>query len=196
MPRTLFLSARSPFARKVHLLLLEKSLPFEKHVVDLTARTERFVAISPLGKVPVLQDEDGTVIFDSTVIAEYLEDRYPEPPMFGRGVQQRLLHRQIEELGDTVSEQAIALFFDKDVPRVLDKARRLLDKAYAELEQRIARGQVPEEFGVGHASVMSALGYQQLRLGRESIEAHPSVERWLQPFMARRSVLAAPAPTE
>ena len=196
MPRTLFLSVRSPFARKVHLLLLEKNLPFEKHIVDLSARTERFVAISPLGKVPVLQDDDGTVIFDSTVIAEYLEDRYPEPPMFGRGVQQRLMHRQVDELGDTIAEQAVALFFDKDVPRVVDKARRLLDKAYVELEQRIARDQVPDEFGVGHASVLSALGYLQLRLGRESIDAHPSIERWLQPYADRKSVRTAPAPTE
>lgn len=196
MPRTLFLSARSPFARKVHLVLLEKGLSFEKHVVDLTARTERFVAISPLGKVPVLQDEDGSVVFDSTVIAEYLEDRYPDPPMFGRGVTERLLHRQVEELGDTIAEQAIALFFDKDVPRVVDKASRLLEKAYVELEQRIARGQVPADFGVGHASVMSGIGYLQLRLGRATLDAHPAVERWLAPFASRPSVLAAPAPKE
>src|SRR4051794_2419989 len=105
MTRTLFVTARSPFARKVHILLLEKGLPCELSIVDLGARSAEFVAVSPLGKVPVLRDEDGTVVFDSTVIAEYLEDRYPSPALFGSGVQQRLLHREIESVADTIADQ-------------------------------------------------------------------------------------------
>jgi glutathione S-transferase len=196
MPRTLFLSQRSPFARKVRIALIEKGLAVELVVEDLMARSPRFVAVSPLGKVPVLQDEDGTLVFDSTVILEYLEDRYPEPALYGRGVRQRLLHRQLEELGDTIAEQAIALFFSKDIPRVVDKARQQLDRAFRELALRIARDEVPEDFGAAHASVSSALGYLELRLGRASIEAHPEVERWLSTFAARRSLLEAPAPKE
>jgi glutathione S-transferase len=193
MNRTLFLTLRSPFARKAQLMLIEKALPFEMAVVDLSARSAAFVAISPLGKVPVLQDEDGTVVFDSTVIAEYLEDCYPETPMFGVGTRQRLLHRQLDELGDTAAEQAVTLFFSKD-KAALDKAQQQLHKSFREISARIARGEVPKDFGVGQAAVICTLGYLEFRLGRTTIEAYPAIEQWLAPFADRKSVLAAPGP--
>ena len=70
MARTLFYTARSPFARKVRIVLREKNLPFQLVEVDLANRSPEFVQISPLGKVPVLVDEDGTTLFDSTVMLE------------------------------------------------------------------------------------------------------------------------------
>jgi len=196
MTRKLFISARSPFARKVRILVLEKALPCEIAVIDLAARTPEFVATSPLGKVPVLRDEDGTVVFDSSVIAEYLEDRYPEPRLLGSGVHERLLHRAFNDLGDVSAEASITLFMDKDSGHAagLAKAKRQLDLSLRELCMRIERGDVPKEFGLGHAAVISAVHYIELRLGEATMQPYPAIKQWIARFLDRKSVVGAPAP--
>jgi len=192
MTRKLFISARSPFARKVRILVLEKALPCEIAVIDLAARTPEFVAISPLGKVPVLRDEDGTVVFDSSVIAEYLEDRYPEPKSLGSGVHERLLHRAF----NVSAEASITLFMDKDSGNAagLAKAKRQLDLSLRELCMRIERGDVPKDFGLGHAAVISAVHYIELRLGEAVMQPYPAIKQWIARFLDRKSLIGAPAP--
>jgi glutathione S-transferase len=72
-----------PFGQKVRIILAEKGLSYELVEVDFTQGEQRkpdFLRLNPFGRVPVLIDEDITV-YDSTVIAEYLEDEYPEPPL-------------------------------------------------------------------------------------------------------------------
>jgi glutathione S-transferase len=72
-----------PFGQKVRIILAEKGLSYELVEVDLAQSEQRrpdFLRLNPFGRVPVLVDED-TVIYDSTIIAEYLEDEYPEPPL-------------------------------------------------------------------------------------------------------------------
>ena len=194
MSRKLYFSQRSPFARKVRILLAEKQLAYEPKQEDLTARSEDFKALSPLGKVPLLLDEDGTLVFDSTVIAEYLEDRYPNPPVLGKGVKERLCHRAFDELADTVADQAVALFFGKDSGASLAKQERQLELALDELQKRIRDGAVPAEFGLAHAAVIGALGYLELRLGSERVTARPELARFIAPHLTRASELAAPPP--
>jgi len=72
-----------PFGQKVRIILAEKGLSYDLIQVDLTQGEQRrpdFLRLNPFGRVPVLVDED-TIIYDSTIIAEYLEDEYPEPPL-------------------------------------------------------------------------------------------------------------------
>jgi glutathione S-transferase len=72
-----------PFGQKVRIVLAEKGLSYELVPIDLTQGEQRrpeFRRLNPFGRVPVLVDED-TIVYDSTIIAEYLEDEYPEPPL-------------------------------------------------------------------------------------------------------------------
>jgi len=72
-----------PFGQKVRIVLAEKGLSYELIEVDLAQGEQRrpeFRRLNPFGRVPVLVDED-TTVYDSTIIAEYLEDEYPEPPL-------------------------------------------------------------------------------------------------------------------
>ncbi|MGH8011037.1 MAG: glutathione S-transferase family protein [Candidatus Binataceae bacterium] len=72
-----------PFGQKVRIVLAEKGLTYDFVEVDLAQGEQRkpdFLRLNPFGRVPVLVDEDST-IYDSTVIVEYLEDEYPEPPV-------------------------------------------------------------------------------------------------------------------
>jgi glutathione S-transferase len=196
MTRTLYATLRSPFARKVRIALLEKQLPFELIEVDLSNRSPDFVAASPLGKVPVLVDEDGTRVFDSTVICEYLEDRYPQPSLLGNEYVTRLKHRALDELADTVGEQAVKLFYsERESAAALTRAKRALEHALDELEQQVSSGAVPAEFGLGHAAVLSALGYLAYRLGTTEIDERPALAAWATSFASRPSVQATPLPS-
>jgi len=97
----------SLFARKVEIALGEKGLPFEREMVPFT-QTKGYspkhpvvLAANPKAQVPVLVDGDLT-LFDSTVIGEYLEDAYPERPLFPREPRARARCRLLELYGDEV----------------------------------------------------------------------------------------------
>jgi glutathione S-transferase/RNA polymerase-associated protein len=101
----LFEHPASPYAQKIKILLIEKGLPFEARmpgVADL-APTSDFAKGSPRGEVPVLVDGE-TRVFDSTIIAEYLEDAYPEPAMRPKSASERARVRMLEETCDTLFE--------------------------------------------------------------------------------------------
>lgn len=93
---------RSPYCQKVRLVLAEKDLSYEKVFVDLTKggqKTPEFLRLNPYGKVPVLMDDD-EVIYDSTVINEYLEDEYPHPPLMPTQSGERARVRMFEDFAD------------------------------------------------------------------------------------------------
>jgi glutathione S-transferase len=129
------------------------------------------------------------------VICEYLEDRYPEPSLLGNEYVTRLKHRALDELADTVAEQAVKLFYSERESTVgLGKAGRVLERALDELEQRVEAGDVPAEFGLGHAAVLSALGYLGYRLGSANIDKRPALAAWTTSLASRPSVTStAPA---
>ena len=81
-----------PFGQKVRIALAEKGLTYDLVQVDITKGENRhpdFFRLNPFGRVPVLVDED-TTVYDSTIINEYLEDEYPEPPILPLGRFQRV----------------------------------------------------------------------------------------------------------
>jgi glutathione S-transferase len=101
---TLFEHPLSPYAQKVKLALYEKGVPFETRMPNLFGDTEReFVESSPRREVPSLIDGDFTV-FDSTIILEYIEDRWPEPALLPATPQDRARVRMLEEICDTYYE--------------------------------------------------------------------------------------------
>src|SRR2546427_6748005 len=91
-----------PFCQKVRGVLAEKDLEYEKIFVDLRRQeqqTPEFLRLNPYGKGPVLVDED-EVIYDSTIINEYLEDEYPLPHLLPEDSQGRARARVLEDYCD------------------------------------------------------------------------------------------------
>jgi glutathione S-transferase len=82
--RLLFHLPLSPFARKVRLALAEKRIPFDLRLERVWERRDDFLAMNPACTVPVLQEENGLTIPDSTAICEYLDEAYPDTPLRGR----------------------------------------------------------------------------------------------------------------
>jgi glutathione S-transferase len=95
----------SPYVQKVKIALGEKNVPFETRMPDIIGGSdlEQFAALNPRLEVPTLVDGDAT-IFDSTIIMEYVEERWPEPPLLPATPAARARARTIEEVCDTYYE--------------------------------------------------------------------------------------------
>ncbi|HLY37980.1 MAG TPA: glutathione S-transferase family protein [Candidatus Binatia bacterium] len=143
----------SPFSWRVQLVLEEKGLPYEPVLLSFAKgehKSPEHVARSPHGKVPALED-DGLRLYESSAIVEYLEDRYPRPPMLPADPAGRARVR-IEEL-------ECLLYFGE---RFIALARQVF---FAPAEQRdaakveAARAEIREQLG--------ALDARASRSGRE-----------------------------
>ncbi|MDZ7685246.1 MAG: glutathione S-transferase family protein [Gammaproteobacteria bacterium] len=100
-------------AAKVRIALAEKGLEAKVYNLEWTRanawgeKPHEFLAVSPRGQVPVLIDRD-LVVYDSTVINEYLDEQYPEPPLMPEDVRGRTLCRIWEDEADHIANIAIA----------------------------------------------------------------------------------------
>ncbi len=98
----LYDSSDCPFGQKVRIVLAEKDLSYEIVPVDLKAGEQKrpeFLKLNPFGKVPVVIDEE-VVVYDSTIIDEYLEDEYPHPPLMPAESAARARVRMLEDYAD------------------------------------------------------------------------------------------------
>jgi glutathione S-transferase len=110
---TLHGNSISPYVRKVLAVLKLKNLAFKQiHQMPFSADDE-FKKISPLGKIPALQDGDASIC-DSRVICEYLDESYPQSSVYPSDPKDKAHARWIEELcGNQLTEQAAGIFFQR-----------------------------------------------------------------------------------
>lgn len=110
---TLYGVSASPFVRKVMVALALKNLPYE-HVQTMPFSDDpELKKVSPLGKIPALQDGD-LAIADSKVICRYLENTYPEVPLYPADPAQKAKAEWLEEYaGSVLSESAGGIFFNR-----------------------------------------------------------------------------------
>ena len=90
----------SPYVRKVLVFLETKGIGYEIDPIAPFVGNEEFARLSPLKRVPVLID-GGLVLTDSSVICQYLEDKFPEPSLYPRDIADRARVRWLEEFADT-----------------------------------------------------------------------------------------------
>ena len=105
---TLYDADRCPYCARVRIALAEKGIEYETVEVDLDDRPAWIYEKNPLGRVPVLE-EDTFVLAESAVIDEYLDDRYPEPPLWPADPAERALGRMLVFRFDELSRPYYAL---------------------------------------------------------------------------------------
>jgi glutathione S-transferase len=126
----------SPYAQKVKIALREKGVEFEPRIPDLLGGGDaEFHAANPRREVPALVD-GATAVFDSTIILEYIEDRWPAPPLLPHGAAARARARTLEELCDTYYEAINWAVFEV---RVFERATgALADRLLARASTQVA----------------------------------------------------------
>jgi glutathione S-transferase len=142
----------SLFGKKAEIALAEKGLAFERTLVAFTQsegykpKHPAVLAANPKAQVPVLVDGELT-LFDSTVIFEYLEDAYPQPPLYPAGAAAKARCRQLELIADEILLPPVRTLMHRSVPRdparwetqeaEAAKGEATLRALFAELEQKL-----------------------------------------------------------
>ncbi|MBM5571134.1 MULTISPECIES: glutathione S-transferase family protein [Deefgea] len=126
-----------PYVQRAAIVLLEKGVPFERRNIDLANKPDWFLAISPLGKVPILQ-VGKTAIFESAVICEYLDETLP-PPLHPPHPLQRAQHRGWMELGSAILADIASFYSAKDEATLEQKALQLQHK-FAQINAVLGEG--------------------------------------------------------
>ncbi len=104
-------AATSPFVRKAWIFLKEKNLEFEHRQLDPLDKSSRFLTMNPLGRIPILEEADGNLIADSSVICDYLERAHPAPALYPSDHRARARALWFEEYGDSLLTQVCARIF-------------------------------------------------------------------------------------
>jgi glutathione S-transferase/RNA polymerase-associated protein len=157
----------SPFAQKVKISLYEKKIPFEATLPNLFGGDADFAQTSPRLEVPSLVD-GALAVFDSTIILEYVEDKWPDPPMRPRSPADRARVRMIEEMCDTYYEAinwalAEIRYFRRAMgalgETLYERARGQIAGVHAWLERQLGsrRWFNGDDFGWGDLSVVPFL---------------------------------------
>jgi glutathione S-transferase len=182
-----------PYVQRAVIALTEKGVAFERVDVDLADKPGWFLAISPLGRTPVLQVGD-TAIFESAVILEYLEETQPKP-LHPSNPMRRAEHRGWIEFGSTVLSDIAGFYSAPDEVAFEAKATQL-EARFARLEARVAAAPWfdGEDFSLVDAVFGPVFRYFDVfdEIGDFGILAgKPKLARWRALLAARPSVRTA-----
>ncbi len=138
MPKLMLISHDlCPYVQRAVIALTEKEVAFDRIYVDLANKPDWFLAISPLGKVPLLR-VGPDVIFESAVILEYLEETQPRP-LYPIDPLQRARHRAMIEFGSAI----LSDIWNLEIAPARDTAEARIEA----LRQKFAR--LERDFGNG-----------------------------------------------
>jgi glutathione S-transferase len=189
-----------PFSQKVRIVLREKDLEYETIFVDLRKGEQKkpdFLRLNPLGKVPVLMDDD-EVIYDSTIINEYLEDEYPHPSLLPEDSAARARIRLLEDHCDNffIPPTAVLLYElykpegERDGQRI-EQSREELRRCLGYVEEYLGAGDYIG--GAQFTLADAAFAPRAILLNRLSVEIDTSMSgvlAWIERLKARPSVRA------
>lgn len=195
--------ALCPYVQRAVIALAEKGAPFARTEIGLAEKPDWFLKISPLGKTPVLV-ADGTALFESAPILEFLEDTLPGP-LHPRDPVERARHRAWIEFGSAVLND-IAGFYNAPDAASLDAKAEALAAKFQRLEAELAGGPSSDgpssngpwfagpAFSLVDAAFGPVLRYFDTfdRIGNFAIlSGRPKVEGWRARLAARPSVAGA-----
>jgi len=180
----LYDSPGSPCARRVRIVLLEKGLTWATRLVDLTKMEQKrpeYLALNPNGVVPTLVHGE-RVLYESNVITEYLDDLFPDPPLYPRAPWERAQAKMWQAFELAMAKEFRPLMYarvigpyDRQRPReeVLADARRSTDDpAHLDWVRRVYDGEVLDDAESRHAE---SLLVQRL----DRLEAALQARDWL-----------------
>ncbi|MFS0737138.1 glutathione S-transferase N-terminal domain-containing protein [Sphingomonas sp. 1P06PA] len=161
MPFTLINARPSPFGRKVAIALLEKGLDYVVRYDVPWGGNTCTPDYSPVEQLPILVADDGERIYDSPFILEWLETRYPEPPLLPGDPDARLAARKRQMLGERLMEFAQSLIFELHRPDPsepwVDRQTRKVFGALAELDRLYESRGAPDIIDLGDIAVGTTL---------------------------------------
>jgi len=197
----LYWSSRSPYVRKVmiaaHETGLVDRLDCQRTIVSMFAENTDMLAFNPLGKIPTLILDDGTALYDSPVICEYLDSLHDGHKLFPASGPARFTALKWLALGDGMLDMLLARMYELRTRTEEQRSQKLLDalavklKTCLEALDAMAPALTAAPVNIGHVSIACALGYLDFRFADDNWRAgYPALAAWHKTFAARPSVVA------
>jgi len=196
----LLYTLNSPYARKIRIVAAEKHIDIKLEEVVLSAPDCPVKQYNPLGKVPVLVlGDDNDSLYDSRVIAEYLDNRTPLAHLIPKDNTAKSAVRRWEALADGVCDAAVAVIMEQRKPeqkqedafiiRQMDKVTRGLSVLNNDLGHN--KWCVDDTFSLADIAVGCMLGYIKLRFGNtiDLSKDYPNLERLQSVLIKRQSFI-------
>jgi glutathione S-transferase len=200
----LLASLTSPYARKVRIAIAEKKIECELVEESPWTAGTSVPTYNPLGKVPVLLLDDGTALYDSRVIVEYLDTVSPVSRLIPEPSRQRIAVKRWEALADGICDAAVAIVVETKRPvkqqnaESLDRQRQKIDRGLAEFADEL--GDKPwccgDAYTLADIATGCALAYLDLR--QPSIDwrgGYPSLVKLAEKLAKRQSFQDTVPPT-
>jgi len=192
-------SPPSPYARKVNITAALKGLKDRIELVSTDSAPHQNPALqkdNPLAKIPTLVLDNGTRVFDSHVICEYLDAVGSGPVLFPKDIETRVRTLTLAALADGILDAALLLVYEKRFrPEELwykpwqERQQSKIDGALAWLEANVPDWTGSPDYG--HVTTACALGYLDLRHEGKWRARHPKLVAWLDRFAAEVPAFAA-----
>ncbi|MBC7803689.1 MAG: glutathione S-transferase N-terminal domain-containing protein [Candidatus Parcubacteria bacterium] len=198
-------SGLSPYTRKVRIVLAEKKIDCDFEVADVNPSENPVNALNPLGKVPTLLLDDGTALFDSRVIVEFLDSVSPIARLIPDDNRERVAVRRWEALADGSLDAGLLVRYEALRPKK-EQSRAWTDKQAGKLKRGLAmiaadladkawcRG---ERYTLADISVGCCLGWVDYRkpAGVDWRSEYANLARYYDKLMERAAFAdTAPAP--
>jgi len=170
----LIIATPSPFARKIRVIMREKKIKFEE-IIDVPWNTNTLTrGLNPLGKIPILVREEHGPLFDSKVIAQYLDNFKPNPLFYPTNLEENTYAKLLETVADGICDSIVLIFLENS------RKETLRSKTWVERqEKKICEGIkflsnnlkekkyfVGNFFSIADISVFTCLEYLDLRFSK------------------------------
>nr|WP_294867902.1 glutathione S-transferase [uncultured Pseudogulbenkiania sp.] len=200
----LIASLTSPYARKVRIVLAEKKIDCPILIDQPWEADSQVARYNPLGKVPVLELDDGNTLYDSRVIVEYLDNISPVSRLLPQDNRSFIATRRWEALADGICDAAVAIVMERRRP-----PEKQSEEAMAHQQQKVERGLAAlahdlgerpwcngEGYSLADIAVGCCLGYLDFRFATLDWRAsHPTLADYYQRLSARQSFVDTVPPT-
>lgn len=191
----------SPNSRKVRIALIEKGLEFERVHIDFGKKEQKhpdYLKIHPFGQVPAL-DDDGFIVYDSTIINEYLEDEYPHPPLLPSDSEGRARARMMEDFRDNhfnppfvdiIHEVRSKSEGDRDL-KLIERSKGEIVKCFGRIEREL-EGREYLAGGFSLADIAFMPDFDLLERYEVPLDAkYKNIRAWIERLKARPSYAAS-----
>lgn len=189
----LYSAPASPFGRKVKITSYVKGLSGQiklEHADTRLPHNRELAAANPLSKIPALVLADGTQLYDSKVICEYLDSLVPAPALFPASGLERYKCLTRAALADGIAEAALLIVYEERYRPADKRVAEWIARQQAKVDAGLAALEATPPVWTGHPdyshiSVACALGYLDLRFAGAWRASHPKLVGWLEKFAAQ-----------
>ncbi len=188
-------SPASPYTRKVRIVLAEKKIECELETVDVNPAENPVNSHNPLGKIPTLLLDDGSALYDSRVIVEFLDGKSPISRLIPEELRDRVAVRRWEALADGVLDAGLLVRYES-LRATNEQSQAWTDKQLARMKRGMALMSADlgerqwchaERYSLADIAVGCCLGWLNFRKpgGLDWLAEYPSLGKHHEKLMAR-----------